>query len=88
MTAQTGIAGLGDSPQPRLAAAAELPRRQANPGHDLSVVLEVVTVTDAGQQGVGRNRSSTLPLHQAFAARFVAHCLADEPVVLLDPLIE
>ena len=87
-TAQVGIASLGDPSQSRLAATAVLPWHQTDPRRHLAAILEVVAVTDAGQQRAGGDRADTGTLHQALAARVFSGSLGDQFVVVGDPAVE
>lgn len=49
--AQVGIAGLGDAPEPRLAAGTVLPRHQAQPRAERASAGEVVAIANRADQG-------------------------------------
>ena len=81
-TSQVGIAGFGDVAQSGFASAAVLARGQPDPGGDLAAVLEVMAVSDAGQECAGGDGADAGALHQTFAARVFACGLCDGLVVV------
>ena len=65
-----------------------LPRGQPDPGGDLSAILEVMPVADAGQQRAGGNGADAGALHQAFASFIFARRTGNRFVVVGNAQIE
>ena len=86
--AQVTVSGLGDAPQPRLAAAAVLPGNEADPRGDLATVAEFVSTPEAGEQRTGGGGADAWQLHEALAARVLARCLGDGAVVVGDQCVQ
>lgn len=81
---QVMVAGLGDAPQPRFAAAAVLPGNQFDPCGNLAAVGEFVAAAEAGEKRTGGGGANAGQLHETFAARVFACGLGDAAVVVGD----
>jgi hypothetical protein len=85
---QVAIPGLGDPPQPLLAARTVLPRHHAQPGRELPPAREIMPVADGRHQCAGRRRANAGQLHQTPGVGVLLRALRDVPVVFGDTRVQ
>ena len=78
----------GDASKPRLAARGVLLRREAEPGGELTAVLELVCIGDARNDRRSADRPDSAQLPDTLGALVLARVLLELPLVLTDAFIE
>ena len=78
---KVGIALLGDAPEPDLAAGGVLPQGQPQPGDELTAVLELLGIPDAGEQRRGGDGIDAGNRHQPLRRFAVADQMVQLAVV-------